>query len=153
MNEGIEAGEFVAIATGGTGDYIYIMNGENYGDTNVFLVTEDGTYTVTVIDSSGCEATALIEIEIEGPCIPNYFTPNGDGVSDTWAPECVEDYPNLTFDIFDRYGRKVAEYRVGEYWDGRYNGTELPTGDYWYVVRPNSTALNKEYVGHFTLYR
>ncbi|MBO6606391.1 T9SS type B sorting domain-containing protein [Psychroserpens sp.] len=153
LNEGDEAGEFVAIATGGTGDYIYIMNGENYGDTNVFLVTEDGTYTVTVIDSSGCEATALIEIEIEGPCIPNYFTPNGDGVSDTWAPECVEDYPNLTFDIFDRYGRKVAEYRVGEYWDGRYNGTELPTGDYWYVVRPNSTALNKEYVGHFTLYR
>ena len=42
---------------------------------------------------------------------------------------------------------------VGVYWDGKYNGTELPTGDYWYVVRPNSTALNKEYVGHFTLYR
>ncbi len=66
---------------------------------------------------------------------------------------CSDLYPNLTFDIFDRYGRKIATLRVGEYWDGRYNGTELPTGDYWYVVKPNSAALNKEYVGHFTLYR
>ena len=38
---------------------------------------------------------------------------------------------------------------VGEYWDGRYNGTELPTGDYWYVVNPNSPILDKQYVGHF----
>ena len=153
LSEGDEVGEITAIATGGTGSYTYTLNGEDYGNTNVFVVTEEGTYTVVVTDSSGCQATALIEIEILGPCIPNYFTPNGDGVTDTWAPGCIEDYPNLTFDIFDRYGRKVATYRVGEYWDGRYNGTELPTGDYWYVVKPNSEILGKEYVGHFTLYR
>lgn len=151
--EGDELGEIVAIANGGTGIYEFTFNNENYGDTYEFIVTEDGTYTVTVTDSAGCQATAIIEIEIEGPCIPNYFTPNGDGVQDTWSPGCIEDYPNLTFDIFDRYGRKVATYRVGEYWDGRYKGNELPTGDYWYVVRPNSEILNKEYVGHFTLYR
>ena len=75
------------------------------------------------------------------------------GENDDWGPFCIEDFPDLTFDIFDRYGRKVATYRAGEYWDGRYKGTELPTGDYWYVVRPNSPLLNKEYVGHFTLYR
>ena len=96
---------------------------------------------------------AFIEIEINDPCIPDYFTPNGDGYTDTWAPGCTDQYPNLTFDNFDRYGRKVATYRVGEYWDGRYNGQELPTGDYWYLVRPNSEVLKKEYVGHFTLYR
>lgn len=119
----------------------------------MYLVTEEGTYTVVVTDSSGCLATAVIEIEIVGPCIPNYFTPNGDGTADTWGPECVEGFPNLTFDIFDRYGRKVATYRVGEYWDGRYKGKELPTGDYWYVVKPNSEVIQKDYVGHFTLYR
>lgn len=153
LTQGEEPGEIIAIATGGTGGYQYTLNGEDYGDTNVFIVTDEGTYTVVVTDSSGCQAEAIIEIEIKGPCIPNYFTPNGDGVVDTWAPGCVEDYPNLTFDIFDRYGRKVATYRVGEYWDGRYNGTELPTGDYWYVVKPNSSLLDREYVGHFTLYR
>nr|WP_321235019.1 T9SS type B sorting domain-containing protein [uncultured Psychroserpens sp.] len=153
LAEGEEPGEIIATATGGTGVYEFTLNGEDYGSTNVWVVTEEGTYTVVVTDSAGCQATAMIEIEIEGPCIPNYFTPNGDGVTDGWTVGCAEDYPNLTFDIFDRYGRKVATYRVGEYWDGRYNGTELPTGDYWYVVKPNSPLLNKDYVGHFTLYR
>ncbi|OUR91876.1 chromophore lyase [Flavobacteriales bacterium 34_180_T64] len=151
--QGDEPGEIFANATGGTGVYQYTLNDEDYGSTNFFIVTEEGTYTVIVTDSSGCQAIAVIEIEILGPCIPNYFSPNGDGITDTWTPGCAEDFPNLTFDIFDRYGRKVATYRVGEYWDGRYNGTELPTGDYWYVVKPNSLILDKEYVGHFTLYR
>ncbi|SDS34126.1 gliding motility-associated C-terminal domain-containing protein [Formosa sp. Hel1_31_208] len=153
LTAGDEPGQIIATVTGGTGDYQFTLNGEDYGDTNIFIVTAEGTYTIVVTDSSGCQAMASIEVEINGPCIPNYFTPNGDGTTDTWAPGCIEDFPNLTFDIFDRYGRKVATYRVGEFWDGRYNGTELPTGDYWYVVKPNSPILNKEYVGHFTLYR
>nr|WP_321226349.1 T9SS type B sorting domain-containing protein [uncultured Psychroserpens sp.] len=153
LQEGDEPGEIIAITTGGTGGYQYNFNGEDYGDTNVYIVTEEGTYTVIVTDSSGCQATAIIEIEFLGPCIPNWFTPDGDNNNDTWAPGCTEDYPNLTFDIFDRYGRKVATYRVGEFWDGKYNGRELPTGDYWYVVRPNSPLIEKDYVGHFTLYR
>ena len=153
LQEGGGPGEIIAVTIGGTGIYEYSLNGEDYGDTNVYVVTEEGTYTVIVTDSSGCQATATIEIEFLGPCIPNWFTPDGDGNNDTWAPGCVEDFPNLTFDIFDRYGRKVATYNVGQFWDGRYNGTELPTGDYWYVVKPNSVLIEKDYVGHFTLYR
>ena len=153
LTEGSDLGEFIANATGGTGIYTFEMNGSNYGTTNVFIATESGTYTVIVTDSAGCQAVAQIEIEILEPCIPDYFTPNNDGINDGWTIGCSELYPDLEFDIFDRYGRKVGTYTVGQYWDGRYNGHELPTGDYWYVVRPNSTVLNKEYVGHFTLYR
>ena len=47
----------------------------------------------------------------------------------------------------------MATYRVGEVWDGRYNGNELPTGDYWFVVKTNDSTVDKEFVGHFTLYR
>lgn len=153
LQEGDEPGEIIAITTGGTGGNQYSLNGEDYGDTTVYIVTEEGTYTVIVTDSIGCQAIASIEIEFLGPCIPNWFTPDGDGNNDTWTPGCIEDYPNLTFDIFDRYGRKVATYSVGQTWDGRYNGNELPTGDYWYVVKPNSPLIEKDYVGHFTLYR
>ncbi|NND24600.1 MAG: T9SS type B sorting domain-containing protein [Flavobacteriaceae bacterium] len=150
---GDEAGEFIALAEGGTGEYTFTLDDVDYGSTNVFIVSENGTYVVVATDSAGCQAVAQIEIEILDPCIPDFFTPNNDGISDGWTVGCSDLYPDLTFDIFDRYGRKIATYRVGEYWDGRYNGTELPTGDYWYVVRPNSQALNREYVGHFTLYR
>lgn len=153
LSQGDEQGEIVAIATGGTGIYQFTLNEENYGTETSYIIYEEGVYTVVVVDSNGCRAEASMELELLGPCIPNYFTPNGDGVTDTWSPGCSEDFPNLTFDIFDRYGRKVATYRVGEYWDGRYNGTELPTGDYWYVVYPNNPTVNSEYVGHFTLYR
>ncbi|WP_299381653.1 T9SS type B sorting domain-containing protein [uncultured Lacinutrix sp.] len=151
--EGDEPGEIIAQTTGGTGDYTYTFNNTNYGSSNEYVVTEAGVYTIIVTDSYGCQAEEKINIELLGPCMSNYFSPNGDGITDTWAPGCVEDFPNLTFDIFDRYGRKVATYKVGQYWDGRYNGTELPTGDYWYVVKTNSSLLDKEYVGHFTLYR
>ncbi len=153
LTTGDEAGEIIANAEGGTGIYQFTMNGEDYGDTNTFIVSDSGTYIVIVTDSAGCQATAQIEIEILDPCIPDYFSPNDDGIADGWTIECSDLYPNLTFDIFDRYGRKIATLRVGEFWDGKYKGTELPTGDYWYVVKPNSTALNREYVGHFTLYR
>ncbi len=145
--------EIIANASGGTGIYEFTMNGESYGTQNTYTITETGLYIVTVTDSAGCMAEAQIEIEFTGPCIPNWFTPNGDMENDTWAPGCVDNYPNLTFDIFDRYGRKVATYNVGEVWDGRYNGQELPTGDYWFVVKTNDSNYDKEFVGHFTLYR
>ncbi|MCF7568028.1 T9SS type B sorting domain-containing protein [Sabulilitoribacter arenilitoris] len=145
--------EIVAIATGGTGDYEFTLNGVSYGTTNTFLIYESGDYTVTVTDTNGCFATATRYFEYIDVCIPNYFTPNNDGVQDEWGPGCTDQYRDMTFDIFDRYGRKVVTLRVGQKWDGTYNGVELPTGDYWYVVRLNDNRDNREFVGHFTLYR
>jgi len=152
LNEG-DLNEIIATATDGSGGYQFTLNGEDYGDTNSFIITETGEYIVIVTDSSGCTAIAMIFIEFVDICIPNYFTPNGDGNNDGWAPGCIINYPNLVFSIFDRYGRKIATLRLGEKWDGKYNGTELPTGDYWYVIRLNDSIDNREFVGHFTLYR
>lgn len=152
LSEG-EINQIIANASGGTGDYTFTMNGEDYGSENTFIIYETGIYTIVVTDSNGCSAEAQIELDFVEICIPNWFTPNGDGEYDTWAPGCTENYPNLTFDIFDRYGRKVATYHVGQVWDGRYNGHELPTGDYWFVVQTNDPNVDKEFVGHFTLYR
>ncbi len=149
MPSGGTLNEIVATATGGSGDYEFTLNGESYGSDNTFLIYESGTYTVTVTDSYGCFATASGYFEYVDVCIPNYFTPPSEG----WGPGCATQYSRLTVDIFDRYGRKVATLRVGDYWDGNYNGKELPTGDYWYVVRLNDPKDDRDFVGHFTLYR
>lgn len=145
--------QFTATTTGGSQPYLYTLNGEDYGSTNTFVIYETGTYTVTVTDANGCEATASIFMEHIDVCISNYFTPNGDGVQDDWGPGCTEQYPNLTFDIYDRYGRVIATLGVGQKWDGTYRGNELPSGDYWYVVKLNDANDSRDFVGHFTLYR
>ncbi len=151
--------EIVATATGGSGDYefevTFVQTGytEPYGDTNTFIIYESGEYTVTVTDSNGCVASATRFFEYIDVCVTNYFTPNGDGNLDEWGPGCTDQYKDLKFNIFDRYGRKVATLGVGEKWDGKYHGKELPTGDYWYVVKLNDVKDNREFVGHFTLYR
>tara|TARA_R110002050_G_scaffold300619_1_gene470942 strand:+ start:15992 stop:32578 length:16587 start_codon:yes stop_codon:yes gene_type:complete len=145
--------EIVAVATGGSGVYQYTVNGEFSGNSDSIIIYKSGDYVITVTDANGCEATATKYMEYIDICIPNYFTPNNDGVEDTWAPGCTLNYKNLVFLIFDRYGRKVATYRLGEKWDGKYKGVELPSGDYWYTLKLNDTKDSREFVGHFTLYR
>lgn len=145
--------EIVATATGGGGEYQYTLDGESYGTVNKFIIYKSGTYTVIVTDKNGCTATATRYFPYVDVCIPNHFTPNGDGINDTWAPGCTVNYKDLTFDIFDRYGRIICKYRLGQKWDGKYNGAELPSGDYWYVLKLNDKKDDREFVGHFTLYR
>ena len=152
LEEG-DINQIIATASGGSLPYEFTLNGESLGSNNTFIIYETGTYTVTVTDSMGCVATASIFVEYIDICISNYFTPNGDGVLDDWGPGCAEQYSNLRFDIYDRYGRVVASLRQGEKWDGKYRGNELPTGDYWYVVKLNDPNDNRDFVGHFTLYR
>ncbi len=146
--------EITAITTGGLEDYTFYFNDDNNGTDNTYYINMTGTYTVTVIDENGCEVSAQIFMEFIDIEIPNFFTPDGDGMNDYWIPENIEGYPEILIKIYDRYGRVVAEETiVPNGWDGRYHGNELPTGDYWYVIKLNGERDEREFVGHFTLYR
>jgi gliding motility-associated-like protein len=139
--------------TGGAPAYEYSFNGEPFTSSNTFKIYKSGDYEVIVRDQNGCTATIIVPMVYIDVCLDNYFTPNGDGVYDTWGPGCTNIYNNLEFSIFDRYGRVIAKYHYGQKWDGRYNGEDLPSGDYWYVLKLNDEKDAREFVGHFTLYR
>ena len=145
-----------ATAQGGSGNYNYVfyINGNigQSGTQNTFIYLESGTVTVEVTDGSGCTANASLPVTFIPICIPDVFTPDGNGNNDTWEPGCSEIYPNLKTRIYDRYGRQIAELKQGQSWDGKYEGKELPSGDYWYVIKING-GDDQEFVGHFTLYR
>nr|WP_315141126.1 T9SS type B sorting domain-containing protein [uncultured Flavobacterium sp.] len=146
--------EIVATATGGAGNYQYSFDGGNtFSSNNKLIYYKSGDYTVIVRDANGCEATATRYFEFIDIEIPNVFTPNGDGNNDTWTPTNTINYKDLTINIFDRYGRKVATLREGQGWDGKYNSLELPSGDYWYVLKLRNVQDDREFVGHFTLMR
>ncbi|SFR57839.1 gliding motility-associated C-terminal domain-containing protein [Maribacter stanieri] len=146
--------EITAVVEGGREGYTYYFDGYDNGDNNTFYITRTDTYEVRVVDENGCSSIANIFMEFIDIEVPNFFTPDGDGQNDLWIPRNIEQYPQILIKIFDRYGRVVSEQSVdSEGWDGTYLDNELPTGDYWYVVKLNGDRDEREFVGHFTLYR
>jgi len=146
--------QITATVTGGRENYTFYLGDRDMGSDNVFYITETNTYDVTVVDENGCESTASIFIEFIDIEIPNFFTPNGDGENDLWMPDNIEIYPEIFISIYDRYGRTVYTFKDNEDgWDGFYQNNELPTGDYWYIIKLNGEADTREMVGNFTLYR
>ena len=132
----------------GNGDYEYSIDGYNYQTSNQFPGLLSGDYTVQVRDKNGC-GTATDEIYLL--MYPKYFTPNGDGHNDTWKIKFSEFETGLTVKIFDRYGKFIKDLDTNDAnWNGTYNGNDLPSTDYWFVVK---RANGKEYKGHFSLKR
>ncbi len=146
--------EIVATVTGGREEYTIYFGDTNYGTDNTYYINRTDTYIVTVVDANGCEVSASIEMEFIDIDIPNFFTPNGDSENQFWKPKNDEGFPEILTIIFDRYGREVYRLGAGDRgWDGTYQQKELPTGDYWYVIKLRGENDDREFVGHFTLYR
>jgi gliding motility-associated-like protein len=60
-------------------------------------------------------------------------------------------YSKSTIQIYDRYGNLLKQVSaLGQGWDGKFNGIDVPSDDYWYVIKLKDTSIVK---GHFTLKR
>jgi gliding motility-associated-like protein len=98
------------------------------------------TYSLKVTDANGCSNRDDITIGIsQGVHIPDVFTPNGDGLNDTWEIKGLDEFPETEVLIYDRWGHAIFESTKERkaIFDGTYNGTSLPTGSYAYVIRTN----------------
>ncbi len=98
--------------------------------------TDDITYTLTVTGTTGCVAQDQVFVKVLKPLkIPNTFTPNSDGINDTWNIKELDNYPGITVKIFNRYGAQLFfSQGYGVPWDGTYNGRQLPVGTYYYII-------------------
>jgi gliding motility-associated-like protein len=112
----------------------------NTGDTvPYFTPKHSGTYSVQITNPCG-QIQDRAEIEIR-PClcnvwIPNSFSPNGDGVNETFEikAECPEF--NFTLDIFNRWGEHVHHQTdLQNPWTGTFQGKPLPAGVYTYRIQ------------------
>jgi gliding motility-associated-like protein len=67
--------------------------------------------------------------------VPNAFTPNGDGINDTWILANLSDYPGATVEVFNRYGQVVHRAMASALpWDGKFKGSPLPVATYYYII-------------------
>jgi gliding motility-associated-like protein len=103
-------------------------------------------YTIQYIDGilSIVENTGVL-------AIPNAFTPNSDGINDTWIIKNITSFPKNTVTIFDRYGQQIFFSKgYGLPWDGCYLNKNVPAGVYYYVI---DTGVQKTYSGNLTVVR
>jgi len=96
-----------------------------------------GNYSVTVIDGNSCiEDTFFVIATMTSACIPNVFTPNSDGINDTWSLEDTFLYEDSEVKIYGRFGRLLF-HSVGYHdkWDGsNKKGNAVPDGVYFYSI-------------------
>ncbi len=98
------------------------------------------TYTLLASDSNGCISTDTIFIKVLlKPIAPNAFSPNGDGIHDTWQILHLNDYPNGRVQIYTRAGQLIYQsVGLATPWDGTYKGQPLPIGTYYYIIQPGN---------------
>ena len=84
--------------------------------------------------------------------IPSGFTPNDDGVNDTWNIENLSRYEDILVAIYSRTGLKVFESNnYLKEWDGYYKGNMVPVGTYFYLI--NINKFEKVFKGTVTVLR
>lgn len=140
----------IQISASSLGNYEFSLDDINYQDSNIFTNLLEGEYTVYVNDKKKCGVTKRTFYILD---YPKYFTPNGDNYNDTWYIKNLRkrNLQNSTISIFDRYGKLIKQYNANtEAWDGTFNGSNLPSNDYWFTLELTNGKIIK---GHFTLKR
>lgn len=132
--------KLLATATGGSVTYLWTPS--NYiNDPAILQPTvhppEDTRYTLTVTSANGCgEATAAANIIVfKAIYIPTAFTPNSDGLNDTWKIPALNAFPAFTLVVYNRLGQIVFENKNNnQAWDGTFKGEPAAAGSYVYVI-------------------
>ena len=140
----------------GPGNYEFALDAFDgpYKDEPIFNNVVAGLHVVYVKDKNGCGVSQL-NVFVLG--FPRFFTPNNDGVNDTWQVKGVDvnfsNASNVT--IYDRYGKLIKQINAKNgVWDGTFNGQPLGGADYWFVAQLKDAAgAIKTYRGHFSLVR
>lgn len=146
----------LTVFANGEGIYQYALYDKNnrrlikaFQSSPTFEDVPPNIYTVRVKEIQNDCGTVEKKVSIIG--FPKFFSPNNDGIKDTWQVYGVSDmfHPNTKVKIFNRYGKLIREFvPLQGKWNGLFQGNELPTDDYWFTVEYEDGTI---YKNHFTL--
>lgn len=133
---------YQVIATGSR-KIVYSKDGIRWQDSNIFENLEPGIVTFYVrFEDSKCLGDTKQGLSVK---VVNVITPNDDGKNDLWTFQNLNifgDAPS-NIKIYDVNGVMVYEQTSTDsfIWNGQYNGRNLPTSSYWYImVLPDKTV-------------
>jgi gliding motility-associated-like protein len=107
----------------------------------IATVNETTEFFVFGTNAEGCSDTASVVVRVVESNAINVdprkvFTPNGDGIDDTWHIDYIENYPEAEIIIYNANGSVVYESKnYNNTWDAVYEGKDLPETAYFYVIR------------------
>lgn len=136
----------------GFGTYEYQLDDGDFQTSNIFHDVDSGEHAITIRDTkANCDNLILFAKVLK---YPKFFTPNGDGYNDTWNIPDLAYQPDATITIYDRYGKLLKMIKPsGAGWDGNFDGTALPSTDYWFRATYSQGGMIQEFKAHFTLKR
>jgi gliding motility-associated-like protein len=139
----ISAGQSVTLNGSGTGTPLWtpVTGLDNPGILNPLANPGSSTaYILTLTDVNSCVVsdTVLVTVltsKFEG-IVTTVFSPNGDGINDRWFIENIHFYPENEVTVYNIYGNIVYNQKgYKNDWQGTYNGSPLPDGTYFYVIK------------------
>jgi gliding motility-associated-like protein len=116
----------------------------DYQSTLGFVGTDSLTYEICDITCATICDTATVIITVEKTIdfsVPGGFSPNGDNINDVFVIQGLDEYPDNSLSIFNRWGSIV--YQSAPYnndWDGSPTegvvlmGDKVTTGTYFYIL-------------------
>ncbi|ACT93906.1 T9SS type B sorting domain-containing protein [Dyadobacter fermentans] len=128
------------------------LNDVTYADP-VSTPSRSITYLIAATNASGCVARGEVQVKItENIFIPDAFTPNQDGINETWELKGIEGYPKCRVTIYNRWGEVIFHSEgYQNAFDGTVAGALQMPGVYAYKIR--LTENSPEIMGSLTLIR
>ena len=124
------------------------LNWSNGSDQDVIIVSPDSTQYFSLSIYDGCDQEIHDSVLVWNQCPVeniNVFTPNNDGINDFFVPVNLDDYPNPSVLVYNRWGKLVYANENYQYdWGGTHfkSGNELNDGLYYYIVDPESNKYD-----------
>jgi len=155
----IEQGESIQLEGSSSETDIVWSPDVNMSDPNVLNPVVNPNQTITYFltaDNGTCSITDEMVVTVNsGLVIPNTFSPNGDGINDTWEILGIEKYPDANVQVFDRWGQLVFQttgYPPSKRWNGTSkSGKSLAPSAYYYVINVRDDDFEEPLKGHVTI--
>ena len=82
--------------------------------------------------------------------IPNFMSPNGDGINDCFEIKNIENFSDNMLIIKDRSGKTIYTAR---YYDNQFCGENIPDGVYYYILQIRVNHQTRAFYGNLTILR
>lgn len=151
----VATGTFLLVGEANKSAYETALRAITYENINPLTSdTEVRSLSISVSDGSTLSEPVIRQVQITNILpeldIVNAFTPDGNGVNDTWDFINLDQFEQVNIAIYNSAGLQIFSCDTNDCeWDGTYKGEKLSGGVYFYLINLNNGR--RKYEGSVTI--